>query len=98
MRSKPDLAKLKEYISATRHSSLATIVNDAVRMMDGSTHGDLIEAYRLCMLPDERVAEENQVASDVQSIKAFLEGETNITTVKLYVPLHLAWLPLLIDE
>ncbi|CAG7846457.1 SubName: Full=Uncharacterized protein {ECO:0000313/EMBL:CCA66921.1} [Serendipita indica DSM 11827] len=100
MRSKPDLVKLKEYISAIQHRSLASIVNDAIRMMDDSAQEDLIEAFRLCMLPDERVVEDGEVMSHVQMIKAFLEGEDDISIknfLELLLDRPLSYLRLLVD-
>lgn len=100
MRSKPDLIKLKEYVSATQHRSLASVVNDAIRMMDTSIQDGLIEAFRLCMLTDERVVEEEEVMSNVQIIKAFLEGEETITTkrfLELLLDRPLSYLRRLVD-
>ncbi|CAG7846458.1 SubName: Full=Uncharacterized protein {ECO:0000313/EMBL:CCA66920.1} [Serendipita indica DSM 11827] len=83
MRSKSDLIRLKEYVSATQHRSLASIVNDAIRMMDASVQENLIEAFRLCMLTEEEVVEESEVMSNVQTIKTFLEGGEDVTVKKL---------------
>lgn len=100
MRSKPDLIKLKEYVSATQHRSLASIVNDAIRMMDASVQENLIEAFRLCMLTDERVVEDGEVMSNVQTIKAFLEGEEDVSIrnfLDLLLDRPLSYLRLLVD-